>query len=159
MGTTRPTLPRPLTPWDGMTYNIFFDLMTLNDCSTLTSGSQMADFIIFYDSNHSSIGPMAKRRASELNATAITIDPVKKLSDEFERLKSTGVKVDRMLFYTHGDPGGVHFGTSVFSPGEVNLVLGSMDRITGRLEVTTKGKDLSKREVRFVILGVNLHSY
>jgi len=51
----------------------------------------------------------------KLNATAIAIDSVKKLSDEFERLKSTGVKVDRMLFYTHGDPGGVHFGTSVLT--------------------------------------------
>src|SRR5262249_4617480 len=83
--------------------------------------------IIFYDSNDSSIGPMAERRASELNATAIAIESVKKLSDEFQRLKSTGVKVDRMLFYTHGDPGGVHFGSGVLTAKRLDTEFGGKD--------------------------------
>ncbi len=70
----------------------------------------MPEFILFYDSNDEDAETMGKRRAGELNATAIPAGSVSDLKTQFQRLKDRGAKVDRMLFYAHGDPGGVKFG-------------------------------------------------
>jgi len=90
----------------------------------------MPEFIVFYDKNDGDIETMAKRRASELNARAIGVGSVTALGEEFQRLKTAGTKVDRMLFYTHGDPGGAKFGLGYLTTNRL------------RSEFTGKGFDL-----------------
>lgn len=71
----------------------------------------MGDYILIYDSSKDDTTDIAHNRAPEVGAKAIGVDSVSALKTELTRLKDSGVRIDRLLFYTHGEPGTIFFGT------------------------------------------------
>jgi hypothetical protein len=78
----------------------------------------VGDFI-FYDSNHDETTDIADNRATQIGAMAIGISDVDDLKAKLTQLRKWEQSIKRLFFYTHGDPGSIHFGRSVLTSGRV----------------------------------------
>ncbi len=72
----------------------------------------MGESILIYDSNASDIARLSKMRAVEIGARMIGVASIPDLKAQLTLLKSSGAKIDLMLFYTHGEAGTIFFGES-----------------------------------------------
>jgi hypothetical protein len=71
----------------------------------------MANFVLIYDPNDSDFAKMGPEEAKKLGATPYGVRDVPDLKALFLKLK----QIDKMIVYTHGDPGSIIFGTSVLT--------------------------------------------
>jgi hypothetical protein len=90
----------------------------------LVEGATMGDFVLIYDSYKSDTTRIAKNRAPEVGAKAIGVASIGELTKELTLLKNSGARIDRLLFYTHGEPGVIFLGTSVLTSTGVMTDLG-----------------------------------
>jgi hypothetical protein len=73
----------------------------------------MAETVIIYTSNDSDLAKMGPRRAEELGVRAIGVRGTNELLKALSELRDSRVLIGRLLFYTHGDAGGVSFPDSL----------------------------------------------
>jgi len=84
----------------------------------------MGDYVIIYDSYKSDTTRITKNRAPEVGAKAIGVASIGELERELTALLKSGAKIDRLLFYTHGEPGRILLGTSYLTPSGVYSLAG-----------------------------------
>jgi hypothetical protein len=84
----------------------------------------MGDYVIIYDSYKDDTTRIAKNRAPEVGAKAIGVASIGELERELTALLKSGAKIDRLLFYTHGEPGVIFLGTSNLTSSGVYSLAG-----------------------------------